>query len=246
MKSLVFLVGVVLLLAHPNLAKRQSVARSQEVSDVDGIPVILKHLPDSEHAPEGAIFIPDRQGMRDALGERPVLDAIEFSAGTEAASAKYTGGTVLIVEYPNPQAATDADAKITAQLASSAQSGVVYRRIGNYAAFVLDAADLASANALLDQIKYQKSVQWLDKDPYYLKKLETVFVYTTTNMLVGSVVVVVGGVIGSAILGLIIGYIYFRLGSRKRLSWTAYSDAGGLTRLNLDELSEPILPAQLR
>ena len=85
MKSLLFFLGVVMLLSLPYVANGQSAARSQEVSDVDGIPVILKHLPDWEHAREGAIFIKDHEVMREALGERPEFAAIEFSAGTEAA-----------------------------------------------------------------------------------------------------------------------------------------------------------------
>lgn len=229
-----------LLLAAATLSFAQSPTGSQEVSEDDGVPVILKHLPRWEEVKSDAKFIGNARELKAAVGERSVVDAIEFMGGTEAATAKYPQGQLLIVEYANPQAATDADTKLTQKIAATPPTGTVYRRIGNYAAFVFDVVDDAAAHALLDQVKYEKSVQWLDKDPYYLKKLEKVFVYTTTNMLVGSVIVVVGGVLGSTILGLIIGYIYFRISSKKRLAWTAYSDAGGLTRLNLDELSEPI------
>jgi hypothetical protein len=223
-------------------AQDSPAVKSQEVSDTDGIPVLLKHLPDWENVKDRAQLIQDQDGLKTAIGTRPVADAIDFTGGTEAATAQYSQGRLLIVESTNPQAATDTDAKIQANLASIPQVGTFYRRIGNYSVFVFDAADEAAASGLLDQVKYEKSVQWLDKDPYYLKKVEQVFIFTTTNMLVGSVFVVVGGVIGSAIVGLIVGYIYFLISSRRRLAWTAYSDSGGLTRLNLDDLSEPISP----
>ena len=223
-------------------AQDSPAVKSQEISDTDGIPVLLKHLPDWENVKDRARLIQDQDQLKTAIGSRPVADAIDFTAGTEAATAQYGQGSLLIVESTNPQAATDTDAKIQANLASIPQAGTFYRRIGNYIVFVFDAADEAAASGLLDQVRYEKSVQWLDKDPYYLKKVEQVFIFTTTNMLVGSVFVVVGGVIGSAILGLIVGYIYFLISSRRRLAWTAYSDSGGLTRLNLDNLSEPISP----
>ena len=216
--------------------------KSQEVSDIDGIPVLLKHLPDWENVKDQARLIQDQTQLKATIGSRPVADSIDFAAGTEAATAQYNQGQLLIVESTNPQAATDTDAKIRSNLASAPQAGTFYRRIGNYSVFVFEAPDESAANGLLDQVKYEKSVQWLDKDPYYLNKVEQVFVFTTTNMLVGSVFVVVGGVLLSTIVGLIIGYIYFLISKKKRLTWTAYSDSGGLTRLNLDDLSEPISP----
>jgi ABC-type transporter Mla subunit MlaD len=46
-------------------------------------------------------------------------------------------------------------------------------------------------------------------------------------------------VLGSALLtGVVAGYIFYRFRDQKRATRTAFSDAGGLTRLNLDGLSE--------
>lgn len=239
MKAFRSILGLLMLLATAGGLVAQA-SGPQEISDDDGSPVILRHLPDWENARSSAKFIGSTADLKAAVGDRPILSVIEFTGGTDAASAKYPAGQLLIVEYANPQAATEADKKITESIAASAAL-IVYRRIGNYAAFVFDATDQTSANALLDQVRYEKRVQWLDKDPYYLKKLESVFVLTTTNMLVGSVIVVVGGVLGSTVLGLIVGFIYFRIRQRRRTVWKTYSDSGGLTRLNLDELSEPLL-----
>ena len=232
---------VLWLMAAASAGLSAQSTRSQEVSEYDGIPVIMKHLPDWENVRPNAVFIGNQGDLRTTIGDHEILDTIEFTGGTEAASAKYPAGRLLIVEYTNPQAASDADKNINEALIASAQPGIIYRRIGNYAAFVFDASDESSANALLDQVKYEKSVQWLGKDPYYFEKLEAAFVSTTTTMLVGSVVLVVGGVLSSVILGLIVGFVYFRIRERQRTAWTAYSDSGGLTRLNLDELSEPAL-----
>jgi uncharacterized membrane-anchored protein YhcB (DUF1043 family) len=45
--------------------------------------------------------------------------------------------------------------------------------------------------------------------------------------------------LGVALLaGIVAGLIFFRFRDQRRASRTAFSDAGGLTRLNLDGLSE--------
>ena len=44
--------------------------------------------------------------------------------------------------------------------------------------------------------------------------------------------------IGITLIGILAGFIYFRFREQERAQWQRFSDAGGLTRLNLDELSE--------
>src|SRR4029453_11413117 len=73
---------------------------SQEVSDGDGIPVLIKHLPDWENVRSRAVFANNSAGLQTALGARPILNLIEFVPGTEAVSAHYDAGTLLIVEFP--------------------------------------------------------------------------------------------------------------------------------------------------
>jgi hypothetical protein len=105
---------------------------------------------------------------------------------------------------------------------------------------VFDTSDRAQAEKLLDQIKYEKSVQWLGEDPYLSKKLEKYLMNSSKDMLVSTVLVIAFG-LGSAILaGIIGGIFFFRLREAKRAHMVTFSDAGGLTRLNLDGLSEPL------
>lgn len=213
--------------------------KSQEVSEVDGIPVLIKHLPDWESVRNTAIFTNNPQDLKNALGDRPVLDLIDFSGGTEAVAAAYPAGKLLIVEYTNPQGSVEADIKFQQHISNTPQnSQIVYRRIGNYNTFVFDAADETAANSLLDEVKYQKTVQWLGEDPYLLKKLEKYFVNTTRDIFISTVLWIVMGIGISIVAGIISGVIFFRIREAKRATRRAYSDAGGLTRLNLDDLSE--------
>jgi hypothetical protein len=213
-------------------------AKSQEVSDVDGQPVLVKHLPDYEKVHAGAIFGTERPALEKAIGARPVITQLEFPVGTEFVTAVYPQGRLLIVEYTNPQSSVEADAKVQQYSGAHPESGLVYRRIGNYNAFVFDAPDATAAAALLDQVKYEKTVQWLGEDPYILKRLERYMVTTSRDIMISTVLAIVLGLAASVLAGIAAGFIFFRIRDQKRAHRTAFSDAGGLTRLNLDGLSE--------
>ncbi len=220
--------------------------KSREISEKEGIPVLVKHLPDWENAQSRAAYIFNRTDLRNALGERPVLDSIEFESGTEAVTAAYGQARLLIIEFMTPQSSLAADEKIARKLAeTNRNSPVFYRRIGNYNAFVFDTTDEAAANALLDQIKYEKDVQWLGADPFSLKRAERAFVLTTSDIFFTTVVVIVGGLGLSILAGIAVGFFYFNLIKRRRALTDGFSDAGGMTRLNLDGLTPQTLSDRL-
>jgi hypothetical protein len=216
----------------------QNEIKSTEVSDADGIPVLFKHLPEWQNVHSAAVLTRDIETIRGHVGPHPVLDAISLGADAEAAIASYPQGRLLLIEYSSPQASSDADARIVRRLVELPDAEpVVYRRIGNYNALVFGSSP-DDAEALLGQIKYEKVVQWLGEDPYLLKKLEAYFVSTTRDIFIATVTWIVMGLASSVVLGIICGFLFFRLREHKRAVRTAYSDAGGLTRLNLDGLSE--------
>jgi len=213
--------------------------RSQEVSEADGIPVLIKHLPNWESVRSNAVLVFDENDLKNALGERPVFDLIDFQGGTEAVTAVYPEGKLLIVEYTTPQSSTEADINIKNRLVElSGTAPIYYRRVGNYNAFMFDSPDEASANSILEQVKYEKVIQWLGEDPYLIQKLERHFVSTTRDIFIATVLWIVLGLVSSILIGIGAGFIFYRFRERKRLVRTAFSDAGGLTRLNLDGLSE--------
>ena len=211
---------------------------AQEVSEEDGQPVLVKHLPDNDRVRSDAVFATNISSLKDAVGNEPVLDVLDFSVGTEAVTAVYPAGRLVIVEFSNPQSSAEADNKIQQFLANSQQSPIAYRRIGNYNAFVFGISDATAANELLDQVKYEKNIQWLGEDPFLLQKLERYMVTTSRDIMISTVMVIVFGLITSLLAGIAAGIIFFRIRDQKRASRAAFSDAGGLTRLNLDGLSE--------
>jgi len=119
-----------------------------------------------------------------------------------------------------------------------------YRRVGNYSVMVFDAPDQQSANQLIDQIKYEQVVSWLGENPNILKRAQEDYVNTTLGVLVS--VLKASGYALLACLGLggLAGALLFTR-RRAQTSEAAFSDAGGMLRLNLDELTPETNPARL-
>ncbi len=235
-----------LLMAVPAFSQAANPYKSQEVSESDGIPVLIKHLPDWESYRSTLTFIRDVHTLKQALGERPVFDLIDFSAGTEAVTAQYDAGKLLIVEYATPQSSVDADNKINDRLAELGPSAnITYRRIGNYNVFVFDTTDGDAAVALLDQVKYEKNVQWLGEDPFLLRRAERAFINTTSDVFISTLLWITMGLGFSILGGIGTGLVFFRFREQKRRSMPTFSDAGGMTRLNLDGFTPEIVPKRL-
>lgn len=224
-------------------ANKSPQIKSQEIDESDGTPVLLKHLPDWEKTRNRANYILNGEDLRKFLGERAVFDLIDFTGGTEAVTATYDAGKLLIVEYNSPETSVEVDTQIKQRLTENQPTPpIFYRRIGNYNAFVFDAKDETSANSLLDQVKYEKTVQWLGKDPYAQARAERNYLLAAGDLLFSTVLAIILGFGSTILTGLIIGVIFFYIRGQKRAQTQLYTDAGGMTRLNLDGLT----PGNLR
>jgi hypothetical protein len=98
---------------------------------------------------------------------------------------------------------------------------------------------------LIEQVKYEKTVKWLGEDPFLYEKAERAYIKTTGEMFVSSVVSILLGFSVAAGTGIAIGFFVFYMRKQKRAGMTAFSDAGGMTRLNLDELTADISAERL-
>lgn len=218
--------------------------QSQEMSEADGIPVLVKHLPDWKNKRKEAVFLVNKGELVNALGNRSIFTEIDFISGTEAVTTIYPQGKLLIVEYTTPQASTDTDKKVTEKL-SEIDETVFYRRIGNYNVLLFDGTDESSANALFDQIKYQKTVQWLGTNPNLYKQAERAIVGTLSGVFVSTVLAIGLGLGFSVVVGFFVGLFYYRYTDKRRRAWETFSDAGGMTRLNLDQLTPDVISEKL-
>jgi hypothetical protein len=218
-------------------------------------PVLVLHLPEWEKKVSERVGFPgvnyavSLPALQEIAGHRPALDALSFEGGAEAATAAYEGGRLVVVEFSTPQHSVDADAAVSARINELRAAGEpvpsAYRREGNYSVFVFDAPEAAAAEQLASGVKYEKDVRWLGRDPHAEDR--AVKHYTST---MGGVIVATLVTTGAAILiclgvgGLIGGLVFLRRRARND-EQEVYSDAGGMLRLNLEDLNTPPTTAQL-
>ena len=205
------------------------------------IPVLLKHLPNPDEALKNAVYL-NSVNTLDGFGlQQPVLSAIRGDGNADAAFATLSSGKVLLVEFNTPQLATENDQRILARIQELWKLGqpapTAYRRVGNYAVFVFDAPDEQTAKKLIDQIKYEQVVSWLGENPNILREAQEHYVNTTLAVLVTVLKASGYAVVGCLGIGGLIGALLFTYRRSQQKAVTTYSDAGGMLRLNLDELT---------
>ncbi|HEY4422720.1 MAG TPA: hypothetical protein VGN10_00855 [Pyrinomonadaceae bacterium] len=213
------------------------------------IPVLIKHLPQLEQTQKNAIFLNSFTDLSSSHLEQPVLNAVQGGGNADAALATYGPSKILLVEFNTPQLATENDKRIIARIQELWRLGQpapsAYRRVGNYSVFVFDAPDEQTAKQLIDQVKYEQVVQWLGDNPNILREAEKRYVNTTLGVLVA--VLKASGYAALLCVGVggLIGGLLFTYRRSQQKAATAYSDAGGMLRLNLDELSAETNPSRL-
>ena len=109
--------------------------------------------------------------------------------------------------------------------------------MGNYSVFVFNAPNEQTANQLIDQVKYEQVVQWLGDNPNWLKEAQRRYTETMLGTFVS--VVKVSGLAAVLCFGVggFFGALLFTRRRAQQAAQRAYSDAGGMMRLNLDELT---------
>ena len=221
------------------LESAKQVSESLDKGEAD-IPPLIKHLPSPEQAQKHAVFLHTFQNLNSLGLQQPVLSAIEASGNADAALASYGPSKVLIVEYNTPQLASDNDRRITARIQELWKLGqpapTAYRRVGNYSVFVFDAPDEQTAKKLIDEVKYEQVVQWLGENPNIYKEAEKRYINITLGVLIAVVKASGYALILCLGLGGLVGALLFSY-RRSQQKAEAYSDAGGMVRLNLDDLS---------
>jgi len=213
------------------------------------IPALVKHLPMPDQSLKVATFLTRFSGIQTLVPNQSVLSAVETGGDADAAFADLGSGKVLIIEYNTPQLAKENDGRIIAKIHDLWKLGqpapIGYRRVGNYSVFVFDAADDATAKQLIDQVKYEQIVQWLGRNPYIYQEAEKRYVETTLGVFVAVVKASGFAFVGCIGLGGLLGTLLFTRRRAQQRAREAYSDAGGMLRLNIDELTAETDPARL-
>ena len=109
--------------------------------------------------------------------------------------------------------------------------------MGNYSVFVFNAASEAEAQNLISQVEYAQMVTWLGNNPYLLERAQKDYYERTAGVLVS--VVKASGLSLLICLGIggLLGAVLFNRRRAQQRAAEAYSDAGGMLRLNLDDIT---------
>lgn len=235
-----FLFSIIFLIGDDS----RSVANAQtpgsaSIGTEERIPSLLKAIPEFEDSVRIAKWIDSKEKLTAALGDHPVLATIEFSKAVDGVVVRYPQGTLLLLEFGTPQLSADADTRFKGILDKAPNKGnPVYRRIGNYNAFIFNPSNVEEANSLLDKVKYDKVVQWLGEDPKMAERLDRYVAATTAQLLFSTIMTIAIGLGATLACGVTAGLLFFRHRQKQRRQLKTFSDAGGMIRINLDGFSD--------
>jgi hypothetical protein len=100
---------------------------------------------------------------------------------------------------------------------------------------------------LIDRVKYEQSIQWLGENPLLWARAEKQHTRQAVSLILGIAKTIGFFVMICLGVGGVFGGIFFlhRRAQRRALPDEGYSDAGGMLRLNIDEMSAEADPAKL-
>lgn len=221
-------------------ALAQSLSETIDKGDGD-IPVLIQHLPNPDEAQKIAVYLNSVDTLEHLAPQQGVLTAVKGDGNADAAIASFGPSKVLVVEFNTPQLASENDRRIVARIQELWKLGqpapTAYKRVGNYSVFVFDAPDEQTAKQLIDQVHYEQVVSWLGENPNILRQAQEHYVNTTLGVLVAVLKASGYALVGCLALGGLIGGLLFSYRRQQQKAFAAYSDAGGMMRLNLDEMS---------
>jgi hypothetical protein len=235
---------------HPNnlIALARLISYRIEKGEAD-VPVLVKHLPRWEEAQGRVVYLAGFRSLRAVLPDQPLLDSVNSEGDADAVATNYGATQFIIVEYNTPQLAGDNDRTIVAKIEELRTRGQrvpsSYRRVGNYSVFVFDSPDEQAAKELIDQVEYEQVVQWLGDNPYMLEKAQREYYQATAGVLVAVLKASGLSMLLCLTAGGFIGALLFSRRRAQQRDAEAFSDAGGMLRLNIDEITPQTHPVKL-
>jgi hypothetical protein len=224
------------------------IADRLDIGEAD-IPVLVKHLPQWEGTQERLLYLAGFNSLKGILPDQPILDSVSSEGDADAVVTNYGNSQFVLIEFNTPQLAGDNDRSITAKIQEFRIQGQpvpsAYRRVGNYSMFVFNAPSEEAGNELIDQVKYEQVVQWLGDNPNLIDEAQRQYYQTTAGVLLSVVKASGLSLIACLAVGSLFGALLFSWRRAHQRTAEAFSDAGGMLRLNLDEMTPQSDPAKL-
>lgn len=238
--------------SDPIIAESVAIQMQTNLTSTSEPPLLPTYLPDQSKIPDSEKYLVGPEAVARITQISDLKDAIDFTGGTHATVADYNNGSgkmsIVLIEFQSPQFAVDGLAKIQAHfnsLSQDEQKKRILRRVGNYAVEAVNVSNPEAAEEVLKQVKYMVRVHWEGKnasdipiafrppDPTALRE-----VIQTGQFLVATFYWIGILLVGAVLTGISIGgaFFYWRRAQRRKLgSDGGFTDAGGMTRLNLDD-----------
>ncbi len=228
-------------------------ALKNSLTGVSGqFPVLPSHLPAQNRVADSETYLLGPAALSRIKQFSDFKDAVNFTGGTEVIVADYQNGNglmnLIIVEYHTPQLASDGRKRAESYLNAlprQEREKRILRRIGNYIFQAVNVQDLAGAQKIVSQIKYNPKVYWegrkLSDIPLQFRPPDPVALAEakrTVFFIVRSFYWVVILLTGTLLMGVITGsaYFYWKRYRRRKLGLDdLFSDIGETVRLNLDD-----------
>lgn len=222
------------------------------VGEAGQFPFLPSHLPEQDRIANSEKYIVGPKALANLENFRYLKDLVNFEGGTEIAAANYRNGNgrmnLIIIEFHTPQSASDGHTKLQDRfnaLPQPEKDKRILKRTGNYVVEAANIYDLAAAQNLVGQIKYEAKVYWAGRklsdiplefrplDPVALEEMKR-----TTEVLLRSFYWIGAMLLSAILLGIAAGgaLFYWNRYRRRKLGLDdLFSDAGGTLRLNLDD-----------
>ncbi|MBN8724520.1 MAG: hypothetical protein J0M03_16410 [Acidobacteria bacterium] len=228
----------------------QKVLVAPDIELAKKLPSVIRNLPTGSLNLRTARYILGPKALA-ILAKRDTTH-YEFypNFGTEVAYANYNQSdgetSLLVIEHHTPQQSIAAFKRLTDyrnSLSAAEQAKLLLKREGNYIIEANNFASQQAAEKIVNGVEYGYVVKWLHQDvpigngrSVASEAAKTAKILVSVFGLIGVALIV--AIIGGIMMGLSI--FYFR--RRNKVLVEAFSDAGGMMRLNLDGIASPILP----
>ncbi len=218
--------------------------------EAGGVPVLARHIPDWEQIQNRIKYAVSAPALLAFVNQDTVLDALNFAGGTEAAVIDYDASAttdnqaarLIIVEHLTPQLATDNFNRVSQLIKQRREQGSPvpsdFRRTGNYLVFVYGISDAETGATLAKRVRYEQDVRWLGDYPFAQERAERQYTMMTLSVLIGSIKTAGVAVTFCLLVGIVVGGTVFMRRRSQSAAANIFTDAGGMVRLNIDELTK--------
>ena len=227
----------------------QKVLVAPDIELAKKLPSVVRNLPTGSLNLRTARYILGPKALAILAKRDPTHYEFYPNLGTEVAYANYNQSdgetSLLVIEHHTPQQSIAAFKRLTDyrnSLSVAEQAKLLLKREGNYIIEANNFASQQAAEKIVNGVEYGYVVKWLHQDvpvgngrSVASEAAKTAKILVSVFGLIGVALIV--AIIGGIMMGLSI--FYFR--RRNKVLVEAFSDAGGMMRLNLDGIASPIL-----